>query len=141
MEIYLKLQSVSIPYSTIKIASCPRPAAGSCVSIPYSTIKILVLEVVWVKRSTFQFLIVRLKLPSQTVSTSVSMFQFLIVRLKSNWVKGLTSAREFQFLIVRLKSGRWMWGADASSVSIPYSTIKIIRGCTAAMRHCCFNSL
>ena len=96
---------VSIPYSTIKsIEDGKFKVEHILVSIPYSTIKSTASRRTSESASSFQFLIVQLKVACIGRSAVACMFQFLIVQLKALSAPVFLLAAGFQFLIVQLKA-------------------------------------
>ena len=113
---------VSILYSSIKSSFICGKRSSIQVSILYSSIKSLVAIIVAIGALTFQFYIVRLKVPDIVNKVdALSMFQFYIVRLK-DWTSAYTPFLSF--------------------VSILYSSIKSFDDFYSSLSgQTCFNSI
>ena len=96
--------TISIPYGSIKTAvSASLLLLKYFISIPYGSIKTSRILSMSLSISSFQFLMVRLKLSASYFSSRIRRFQFLVVRLKVPECPCLAINVEFQFLVVRLK--------------------------------------
>ena len=76
------MMSVSIPYGSIKRTISAKLGIDPEVSIPYGSIKRVISPYPYHCTSTFQFLMVQLKVIGIVASYKFNMFQFLMVQLK-----------------------------------------------------------